>query len=127
MEKNDFIGYIAKDGGIMARGYGEQDSLIGYDMQEYNTLKTDRDACFSHAEKYLKEQEAIFDIIQKYPEIMQEIKNANIKIRLKPVPPEQMVAEQSKFNQQVLSVLGDLTKEIQSIKKNNSKNNSDIL
>lgn len=114
MEKTDFIAYIAKDGVIWARGYGQNDTIVGYDLQEYNTLKADRDNCYSKAEKYLSE---LYES----------------GIRQKPVSPEQAAAEQSKINQQMMTLLTKLSGDMQNInnemqilkKNNNSNTNTD--
>lgn len=110
MEKNDFIAFIDKSGVIWARGYGQQDTVVGYDLQEYNTLKADRDNCYNKAEKYLSE---LYES----------------GVRQKPVSPEQAAAEQSKINQQIMTLLNNMNAELQSLKKNNNaiKSNSDIL
>jgi len=108
MEKNDFIAYIDKNGVIWARGYSQQDTIVGYDLQEYNSLKADRDLCFDKAEKYLS-----------------ELYGAGI--RQKPIPPEQAAAEQAKINLKMMTLLETMQEEIKSLKSTDKAVINEIL
>lgn len=98
-DRDTFVGYIDKSGIIWSKGFGQQKDIeIGWDMQATNELRSDRDAIFAKAEKYLEELYAA-------------------GVRQRPQTPEQTAKEQAILIKEMREMMSAMQTEIKSLKE----------
>jgi len=107
MKSDEFFAYVGESGTIYRKGMGGQpDQKLGLNYDKIAAIESDRDAAFDKATKYLNE---LYDV---------GTASQGVYGRVRPKSPEQVSAEQTQINQQILRELKELRRDIDDVRQN---------